>query len=358
MLCSFCSLITNVSTGYLLFIKMEKNTGRYSFIMVIVFLLNTLLQYYFIVFLKLGAKGAWIARCITAVISLLIIITYHYKYLFVKLNFKKFILPSLRYSMPFIPSAILAWVTSYGDRFVIERFVNLKSLGIYSFLLTISSLTETIYLAIGAALQPFIFDFYVEKDFLKISSLYTFFIVLTICLGAGVTMLGSNLDLIVKNTTYLEAVPYLSIMIVGFCIASLSFIFNLQTIYAHKSKYFLYQSIFILPINIILNLILIPRMGVWGAVIATFVTKLAIALSSRYYAEKSFFVSSNWGYLLPILIYTLLSLMGLFLGYTGYVPFNVSSIFQFVFILALSSVMYYKKIKVLFSQLRQKTKFT
>lgn len=357
ILCTFYSLITNVSTGYLLFLKMEKNTSRYFFIMIVIFFFNTFLQYYFIVFLHTGAKGAWIARCITSIISILLIFIYHFKYIFLKLNYKKFIIPSLKYSIPIIPSAILGWVTSYGDRFLIERFVDLKSLGIYSFLLTISSLTETVYLALGAALQPFIFDFFIEKNANKISSLYSFFIIITICLSAGVTMIGSNLNLIVKNNTYLEAVPYLSIMIVGFCIASLSFMYNLQIIYAQKSKYFLYQSSFILPLNIILNLIMIPIIGIWGAVIATFLTKLTISITSKHYAEKSFHIGTSWRYIIPIIIYTFLSLIGLFLGYMDIVPYNLFSIFQFVTILSLSSIMYYKKIKVLLLDLRQKIKF-
>jgi len=355
-LCVFYGLIMNVSTGYLFFLKYEKMVWRYAIISVALFIINTISQYYFIAVLKMGSEGAWIARCLTASMAILIVTFYHFKYFSFKLDYKKYIKPSLKYAVPMIPAAFLGWVTTYGDRFIIERFVNLRSLGIYSFLLTISSLTEMIYLAFGAALQPFIFDFYVEENKKKVHMLYRFFVMITVCFGSALVLIGSNMDIIIKKQVFLEAMPYLAVMTVGYAAAGVSYLFNLQIIYKQKSKYFLHQSAFILPFNIILNLILIQLMDVWGAVLATVLTKIVMAICSRHYAEKSIKINPGWSLLLPLGIFSLLTVIFLIAGLNGYIPFKISSVIQFLIIITLVFLGYKNEIRMISSQFMQKYK--
>ncbi|MEO8886363.1 MAG: lipopolysaccharide biosynthesis protein [Mucilaginibacter sp.] len=354
LLCVFYGLITNVSTGYLFFLKYEKKSNIYAVISAALFIINTFLQYYFINILKTGVNGAWSARCITAILSVVIVFCFHFRYLSFRLNFKKYILPSLRFSIPLIPASFLGWITTYGDRFIIERFVNLRSLGIYSILLTLSSLIEMIYLALGAALQPFIFDFYLEKNLKKTALLYGIFITITVCFGSGLLLLGSNLDLLIKKEVYLEATPYLSVMIIGYFFASISYLFNLQVIYIQKSKYFVYQSMLILPINIMCNIILIPVLDIWGAVLATVITKIVMSLSSIYYAEKYFSVKPGWKFLSPVLFFIVLALFFLTICLMGYITFKIASIIQFIIVLTGVSALNYSKIQTILSLVLKK----
>lgn len=354
LLCVFYGLVTNVSTGYLFFLKYEKKSNIYAVISVALFVINTLLQYYFINILKGGVSGAWSARCITAVVSVLIVFGFHFKHLSFKLDYKKYILPSLRFSIPLIPASFLGWVTTYGDRFLIERFVNLRSLGIYSILLTISSLIEMIYLALGAALQPFIFDFYLEKDFKKIALLYSVFVTIAVCFGSGLLLVGSNLDLIIKKEIYLEATPYLPVMITGYLFAGVSYLFNLQTIFIQKSKYFVYQSLLILPINITLNLLLIPVLDIWGAVLATVITKIVMSLSSAYYAENAFSVKPGWKFLSPLFFFIAISFIFVILCLRRNLSFKTASVMQFILTLTFLSAVYYSKLQTLLTLVLKK----
>ncbi len=323
-------LLTNVSLGYLFFLKYEKKVNRYALIGIIQFILSVLAQYVFIVFFKKGITGALLARMIVALVCFIIIMIYHYRYIFKRIDFEHNIKPSLKYSVYTIPSSIIYWLSSYGDRFLIERLINLKSLGIYSFLSTISSLTEMGFLALGSALQPFIFDFFKTKDFTKTQHLYKLFLLLSACGASFIILVGSNLDLLIQNKGYLEMVKYLTVMTIGYLFSAIAFLIGLQIIYSKKSRYFIYIGIIVLITNLSLNAILIPIYGIWGTVISSVITKLAAAISTSYFAYRSFSMPMNKSN------YTMLFMLIFFMiafwvsAQLRYLSFNVSSILQFV----------------------------
>lgn len=337
-------LLTNIITGYLFFQKYERNLGRFALISVVQFVLNTLLQYYFIVYLKMGITGALKARALVALFVFLLVVCYHYRYIFTRINFSRFIKPSLKYSVNTIPSSVIAWLCSYGDRFLIERFIDLKSLGVYSFLSTISSLTEMGFLALGSALQPFIFDFFKLKDKHKIQHLYKLFLLLTTCIVSFIILIGSNLDLLVQNKGYLEMVKYLTIMTIGYLFSAISYLFNLQIIYAKKSHFFIFLGMIVLFSNLLLNAVLIPVYGVWGAVISSSLTKLIGAATSLYFAKKSYSLSFEKGNFLMLLMLILVMLIFWWIGKMLYLSFNVTGILQFIAIIFLIGVIYRKLI--------------
>jgi O-antigen/teichoic acid export membrane protein len=337
-------LLTNVITGYLFFLKYERNISRFTLISLIQFVLNTLLQYFFIVHLKMGVTGALKARALVALFCFLIVVCYHYKYIFARLDFTRFIKPSLKYSINTIPSSVISWLCSYGDRFLIERFIDLKSLGVYSFLSTISSLAEMGFLALGSALQPFIFDFFKLTDKHKIQHLYRLFLLLSTCIASSIILVGSNLDLMVQNKGYLEMVKYLPVMTIGYIFSAISYLFNLQVIYAKKSHYFIFLGIIVLCSNLSLNAFLIPLYGIWGAVISSTLTKLIGAATSLYFASKSYSISFEKSNFLILLMLILIMLLLWWLATVHYLSFSISSMLQFIVIAGLIGIIYRKLI--------------
>jgi O-antigen/teichoic acid export membrane protein len=243
-----------------------------------------------------------------------------------------------------MPSSVITWLCSYGDRFLIERFIDLKSLGVYSFLSTISSLTEMGFLALGSALQPFIFDFYKLTDKHKIHHLYRLFLLLTACIASSIILAGSNLDLLVQNKGYLEMVKYLPVMTVGYIFSAIIYLFNLQIIYAKKSQYFIFLGIVVLCSNLSLNAFLIPLYGIWGAVISSVLTKLIGALTSLYFANRSYALSFEKGNFLMLLALIVIMLLFWWLGTIHYLSFSISSMLQFIITVSLIIGIYRKLI--------------
>jgi O-antigen/teichoic acid export membrane protein len=239
------------------------------------------------------------------------------------------------YSTASILSACINWATNYNDRFFIERFIDLKSLGIYSLLSTITSLTEIGYFALGSALQPFIFEYYKENNTRGVQKLYQIFILLSVCMVSFIILFGSNLNLFIQNPGYLQVVNYLSLMAIGYIFSSLYYLFNLQIIYSKKSKYFIYLSLYLLGTSLLLNTALIPKFGIWGAVAGSTIAKLLSAFTIFYFARKSLklpFEKRNY--------YMILLFLGVITGFwllsrNNIISYNLSGILQFISVIAI-----------------------
>jgi len=347
-------LLTNIVTGYLYFMKFERRLGRFALITVFLFILNTVLQYVFIVYLQKGITGTLMARVIAVAVTTLLVILFQRRYFFVKIEFKKYIRPSLQYSVTTILSSCINWITNYSDRFFIERFIDLKSLGVYSLLSTITSLTEMGYFALGSALQPFIFDFFKADNKAGVQKLYKIFILLSVCMISFVIMAGSNLSLFISNKGYLEILNYLSIMTMGYIFSSIFYIINFQVIYAKKSHYFIYIGIYLLASSLLINSLLIPQFGIWGAVISSCLARFISTLVIFYFARKSMdmpFEKSNFSILL---LFVIIITGFWFLSWKNILSYNVSGILQFVTVVAVVIVVFRKTLLQFYQLFMQK----
>jgi O-antigen/teichoic acid export membrane protein len=328
-------MLSNIITGYLNFMKYKRNLARFALISLCLFILNTVLQYVFIVYLKEGISGTLLARVIAVVICFILVLFYNFRYFFAKIEYNRNIKASLMYSTASILSACINWATNYNDRFFIERFIDLKSLGIYSLLSTITSLTEIGYFALGSALQPFIFEYYKENNTRGVQKLYQIFILLSVCMVSFIILFGSNLNLFIQNPGYLQVVNYLSLMAIGYIFSSLYYLFNLQIIYSKKSKYFIYLSLYLLGTSLLLNTALIPKFGIWGAVAGSTIAKLLSAFTIFYFARKSLklpFEKRNY--------YMILLFLGVITGFwllsrNNIISYNLSGILQFISVIAI-----------------------
>lgn len=347
-------MLTNIITGYLYFMKYERKLGRFAMITLILFVLNTILQYIFIVYLKKGISGTLLARVIAVAVCFVIILIYNYRYFFARIDYTNNIKASLKYSIVTIFSSSINWVTNYSDRFFIERFINLKSLGIYSLLTTITSLTEIGYFALGSALQPFIFDYYKANDKKGAQRLYQLFILLSACIVSFIILVGSNLGLFIQNKGYLETINYISIAALGYIFSSMFYIFNLQIIFAKKSKYFIYLGLYLLFTSLLINSLLIPKFGIWGAVISSCVSRFLSVLTIYYFANKSFklpFEKSN--YLIILLFFLLIAGFWL-LSWYHIISFSLGGILQFISVLSIVFIVFRKMLFQFYRMLSEK----
>ena len=104
-------------------------------------------QYYFIVFKQLGAEGSLLGACISNLVIATVVFLLNFE--LVRFRFdKKMLRTSLSYGLPVIPFLILNWFSIRGDRFFIEQFLSLETVGQYALLITIVGLLPLVMGAI------------------------------------------------------------------------------------------------------------------------------------------------------------------------------------------------------------------
>ncbi len=205
---------------------------------------------------------------------------------------------ALKFALPTVIYSISAFIFSSSDRFFINYYLGTEEVGYYSAIFQLTSLISVIGMSINAAWIPWLFENLSKKD----DSLNIFIVKLSyglICafifIGVSFIFLFPVIAKIVLPLSFHQYI-YLSIpIIIGFVFEGIYLIVSPYLFYAEQTKYNGFIGIFIAIINVILNIILIPKLGLLGSAITTATTWALLALI--------FFIFSNRVYPMPWLYF-------------------------------------------------------
>lgn len=202
--------------------------------------------------------------------------------------------PYLAFSLPLLPYSLCQWVVNLGDRYVIGYFIGIKAVGIYSASYALGSLIAFSFAPLSPVLFPAITNLY-END--KIEEVKThlkyslkFFLMFAVPSLFGLSILSKS---VLRTLTTSEFIAgYVIVPIVGlgmiFFICS-SICTQVLMVFKETKKVALING-FSASINMILNIILVPLIGILGAAIATLITFMVhlFVMSNLSFKKLSF----------------------------------------------------------------------
>ena len=212
----------------------------------------------------------------------------------------------LRYSIPILLSSMISYGASYVDRFLVSGLMNLSTLGVYTYALLIVTSVGFISVPFNNMLMPKLSELYGKGkvseigNYVKSSSILLSYLYVPSALG--IAALSPFVLYIVGGSNYLLASTALRIIVV----ASALFITQnilIQAIAAiRKTRVFIFSSTCALGANVVISILLIPRIGLQGAAIG-FSSVYACTFTILYYvARKEKFALINWFGILKIWI--------------------------------------------------------
>lgn len=251
-------------------VKLFAIDGIFSTLIIVVSNLILLLKF------DLGVTGYVCSIIISDALSLLglVIISELYKFFDIKSLDKTLFKEIVKYSLPLVPTYILWWITSASDRYFVIAMVNSAENGIYSAAHKIPTLLLLVTTLFYQAWQMSAIE---NKDDSDLSGyykqVYGAYSSLLFIAAAGLIMIAKPFTYILvdndpeKNFVFgYHYTPILIIAMIFQCLCQfLSSIYNVRK----KSVNSMVTSIVAAVVNIILDILLIPRLGAYGAGIAT-----------------------------------------------------------------------------------------
>jgi len=237
-----------------------------------------------------GATLLWIIQIVGFLFGTLLFLPY-YKIRFPsshKISFYNFIKKYVKYGWPLMILAFWSWINNYFDRFAIEYFLDINSVGIYNanyavgskfFLLLnpffLTLITPSIYNSVSISIR--------KETIKKYSKLY---FLSAIPILISIFFLGDYIGLFLLSKRY-ESGFYL-IFWISLAYFFLTLVYLYETIFyaESKTKVILYSNIISAVFNILLNILLIPLYGLNGAFIATLISFLIRLLVVKFYFNK------------------------------------------------------------------------
>lgn len=190
--------------------------------------------------------------------------------------------PTLKEALPFGLTGLSSMVYNYIDSVMLSLIQGNEVVGWYNASYRLILALLYVPITINTAIFPSMSKFHISsQDALKLinEKYFKLMIVTGIPLGAAVTILSDNIIIFVFGYGYLQSVIALQILIwtTVFTFAGASFIKLLESI--NKQLIMTKISAIGVVINILLNLVLIPKFSYVGAGISTVITEIFIVIS-------------------------------------------------------------------------------
>lgn len=301
ILSSFIGVFSLVPKKYLM---LKERASFFVTLSLLHFILNAGFILWFIIVRKEGALGYLKAHLFAGIILLPIFILISFKICNLKLKYQIF-KNSVSFSLPIVPAIMTAWVLNLSDRIFIERYFTLEDVGIYSLGYKIAGLALLFSGSFGLAYDPVFFKLANSDDQVdakkKIFKYNHFYLMVIIFICFIISFFSKEAVTFVFNEKYREAYFFIPLISFSYLFTFAGGITSRFFQQSKKMKENMYISVSAAIINIILNFLLVPPFGAFGAAYATIIS-MAIPFFIAYaFAKKHcYFVPINWNQIVPL----------------------------------------------------------
>ncbi len=261
----------------------------------------------FVVIYEQGALGQLYALLITSIIFIPISLFVAIKNFGFSFKFS-LLKEALQYSWPFMPTLLISWVLNMSDRVFIENYLGMEDLGIYSMAYKISMVFSVFTSSFAMAFIPYFHRLAEvgDKSKAELKKNINYAILGYIFLFFSACFLSKDVVNVFLSDSYSKSINIIIILLTAHLFSAIMGISSvLYILQSKRSKLNLQVAMLSAVINVILNFILIPKFGIYGAAIATLLSMLILNVIQYEKSKTCFFIPLNW-YLYITLIFSLL----------------------------------------------------
>ncbi|MFZ5979890.1 MAG: lipopolysaccharide biosynthesis protein [Candidatus Zixiibacteriota bacterium] len=177
----------------------------------------------------------------------------------------------LKYGLPLVGSWFGMFVLNFGDRFLLQRLTSLSDVGIYSLAYKFGMLPNLMVLTPFQRIwAPKQFEIVREPDARPTYALvFSYFIFFQLFIGLGILVLIRDVIFIIADAEYHSAYQYVALILLSYIFYGAYSFTQFGILLKKKTKYLGINALIGAVLNVGLNLLLIPRLKIWGAAIAT-----------------------------------------------------------------------------------------
>lgn len=195
----------------------------------------------------------------------------------------------LRFSAPFVPTVLGAWLLTMGGRFFLQKYSTIEDVGLYSFWYKISLAFLMCSAAINSAITPAVYRYLSHNPDGTALSCNFFRPLIKIYSLGGISfiLISGELAKLMGGAAYQLSPVIFSLLIFGhFCSSVMGGGSDVLLSYFKLTRVQMVVFLAGACLSIVLNIILTPSLGVTGVVLAS-VTGLVFIIGSHWTVLKS-----------------------------------------------------------------------
>lgn len=299
-------IILSIATNGVFYILQSQlrwslQTRSYTVVSVVVMLITTCSSAFLVLVLKYGVAGIVCGQILGVIVGGWLSYSYsrnHYRMLFDWIKCKEMLV----FSIPLVPSSISVFIALYLDRIAIKRLMTLGDVGLYGVGYRFASVVSILMIGINMSLTPLIYNRYkLESTPGEIARIFRYFLMLALPTVVMIAVFAREALIIITTANYYAAWRVIPV-IAGGILFSCMYVFMPGMDITKKTKRISAINITAGLINISLNFLLIPYLGIMGAALATLCSSLLMFTLYVYFSQKLYFVPHNWGRIIPAIL--------------------------------------------------------
>ncbi|WP_404405192.1 lipopolysaccharide biosynthesis protein [Jeotgalibacillus malaysiensis] len=265
--------VSALSTLPMALFRAQEKAGLFVIINLIKAVSIMSLSAYLIIVKGLGAESALIAHLIVTFVIVIITFLMQRKSLTWSLNIS-FVKQSLIFSIPLLPHVASGWIISSSDRVILEKFVSLDEIGLYALAVQVSLVLSLFYTSVNNALVPRYTRLRKENKDIEGDKLLKIFSRIIIIFGSISIPVAMIAIYLFTSNEFQGALIFIPFLLIGQIIRGFYFIPVAKLFYVKKTKSIATSSTIAAIVSILINITLIPFIGIYGAVITAILTEI------------------------------------------------------------------------------------
>lgn len=300
-ICGYVILTTTLLSICMQWYRINNNTKIYSII--------TLSESFLIAFLAVGVvlfHGDILTLVLVTstgdAIIIIILLIHIFMTLGITMPSSRLLIEFLKFGIPIMPAGYAMWVLNGSDRLLIGHFGTMADLGIYSVAYSLGYILISFFFGPTWLIYPIKATELFNKG--KISEINILFnysmkaslgLIIPAMFGFGV--LSVQLLLLVSTPDFIRGAYIIPLITIAYSFHMIGYFFSVSLGLNYKQKYTTYCMIIAAILNIILNIFLIPILGILGAALATCIAFFVQMIIQAYIGNRSLPLSFDWKFI-------------------------------------------------------------
>jgi O-antigen/teichoic acid export membrane protein len=313
-------------------LQVEQRGRSYGLNNLATFVLNLGLTLFFLLVLHWSAVGILAANAVTN----LVFFVYSGLRILPRVRLgidRKLLREALRYSLPLIPYNLSSFVALMIDRLFLNNIKGTAAVGIYSVGFQFANIMNVVTAAVLQAYSPWFYAQIEKGDIGKQAIRRNIGVIVSFFAFVGVTLVYVSplLMRFMVNERFTESWTVIPPLAMGYVVYGI-YLLTCNGLFASKTYYLPLATVFGAVLNVLLNLVIIPKLGMIGASISSLLYNLFITVFLVILVERV----EHIGYGLSSLVVPILIIIpALSLTYAisplALVPWMIASLFVVIF---------------------------
>lgn len=298
---------TVITPMYLLFqsyLQARQEALHYSINTFSHFLVQVGLAVVFIAIYKMGAVGMLLANVTTSLIFFLYVLVFYIPKIKLGIN-KQIANESFKYSLPLLPHQISIWSAGTIDRLFLNNYKGKAVTGVYSVGQQFGQVVGTIAYSVNQAFVPWFFQM-IEKGkegYRKIEQMGLVSVIAYCIIAFAISLFAPEILRVMVSERFRDAWQVIPLLSFAFVFHGVYFFF-INILFVKDTGWVFTVTLGAMAVDVLLNILLIPIWGFWGAGIACFMTyfsRSVFALILSRKKNKDIHYNAAAMFLLPLL---------------------------------------------------------